>query len=57
MSRAIEGSPLPRGVEDAVVGAYARLCKQVGLPDLPVAVRSSGVAEDLAGASFAVVAG
>lgn len=46
-------TPLPEVVADQIVGAYARLCELTGTPDVPVAVRSSGVAEDLAGASFA----
>lgn len=53
MRRAIEGSKLPAAVGDAVMGAYRRLCEETGASDVPVAVRSSGVAEDLAGASFA----
>jgi pyruvate,water dikinase len=48
MQAAIEASPLPPAVADAIAAAYARLGD-----DVPVAVRSSGVAEDLAGASFA----
>jgi len=53
MREAIESTPLPAAVADAVAEAYARLCERAGSPDVPVAVRSSGVAEDLAGASFA----
>jgi pyruvate,water dikinase len=40
-------------IEDAIVGAYEKLCTDCGVPDLPVAVRSSATAEDLPGASFA----
>jgi pyruvate,water dikinase len=40
-------------IEDAIVGAYEQLCADCGVPDLPVAVRSSATAEDLPGASFA----
>lgn len=50
---AIESAPLPEAVSTAIADAYARLCDETGIADVPVAVRSSGVAEDLAGASFA----
>jgi pyruvate,water dikinase len=50
---AIEAAPLPADLEAAVREAYAELERRTGLPDLPVAVRSSGESEDLAGASFA----
>ncbi len=46
-------SPIPAQIEDAIAGAYERLCVDCGAPDLPVAVRSSATAEDLPGASFA----
>lgn len=49
----IESMPLPKPVEDAIRAAYQQLCDSVGVPDLPVAVRSSATAEDLPGASFA----
>ena len=38
---------------EAVAAAYAELGRRCGERDVPVAVRSSGEAEDLAGASFA----
>lgn len=50
---AIHHEPLPTAVADTVAAAYAELERRVGLPSLPVAVRSSGESEDLAGASFA----
>ena len=53
MTAAIEAAPLPDDVAVAVDAAYARLEELAGAPDTPVAVRSSGVAEDLGGASFA----
>ena len=53
MRNAIESEPLPEILSDAIASAYERLCEQVSVVDVPVAVRSSGVAEDLAGASFA----
>jgi cytochrome P450 len=49
----IESAPIPTPVEAAIRDAYAALCARVGLPDLPVAVRSSATAEDLPNASFA----
>lgn len=50
---AIEAAPLPAELEAAVREAYAELERRTGRPGLPVAVRSSGESEDLAGASFA----
>nr|WP_275941549.1 PEP/pyruvate-binding domain-containing protein [Planosporangium mesophilum] len=49
----IEAAPLPADLEEAVRGAYAELERRTGIEALPVAVRSSGESEDLAGASFA----
>ena len=49
MSRA----PVPGAIEQAILATYERLCERCGVPDLPVAVRSSATAEDLPGASFA----
>jgi pyruvate,water dikinase len=49
----IESAPIPAPVEAAIRDAYAALCARVGVPDLPVAVRSSATAEDLPDASFA----
>lgn len=49
----IEQTPLPAEVVEEITRAYTRLCEQVATADVPVAVRSSGVAEDLEGASFA----
>lgn len=43
----------PGYVSSAIKAAYHRLCAQVGITDLPVAVRSSATAEDLPDASFA----
>ena len=45
--------PIPGRIEDAICQAYEKLCTECGVPDLPVAVRSSATAEDLPGASFA----
>lgn len=48
---ALLSAPMPREIEDAVRGAYARLCPDSSPID--VAVRSSATAEDLPDASFA----
>jgi pyruvate, water dikinase len=45
-------TPLPGEANDAILGAYRRLCERVGR-SCEVAVRSSATAEDLADASFA----
>lgn len=45
--------PLPEGLEAQIRDAYAELERRTGVADAPVAVRSSGESEDLAGASFA----
>lgn len=50
---AIEAAPMPGDLEAAIVEAYEELERRAGVPGLPVAVRSSGESEDLAGASFA----
>jgi pyruvate,water dikinase len=49
----VEGGDLPATIAAAVGTAYAELCGRDGTEAVPVAVRSSAVAEDLAGASFA----
>ncbi|NMH94615.1 pyruvate, phosphate dikinase [Pseudonocardia bannensis] len=49
----LEAAPLPAGLEAAIRGSYAELERRSGVEAVPVAVRSSGEAEDLAGASFA----
>jgi len=51
--RMASAAPVPARVEDAIAEAYATLCAEAGVPDLPVAVRSSATAEDLPDASFA----
>ena len=50
---AILSRPIPEVIESEVVAAYDSLCDRCGVPELPVAVRSSATAEDLAEASFA----
>lgn len=49
----IRSAPLPADVEAAIRQAYEALAEGCGVPDVPVAVRSSATAEDLPGASFA----
>jgi pyruvate,water dikinase len=49
----IDGAPFPADLEAAIRAGYATLAERLGEPQPPVAVRSSGVSEDLAGASFA----
>jgi pyruvate,water dikinase len=53
MTAAFAAAPVPGEVEAQIRDAYDELARRAGVPDVPVAVRSSGVAEDLAGASFA----
>ena len=43
---------IPVEIAEAIRGGYAELCDRIG-QELPVAVRSSGTAEDLPDASFA----
>ena len=49
----IEANGLPAHIEASIKEAYKQLSEQVGVADLPVAVRSSATAEDLPDASFA----
>lgn len=49
----IEGEEIPEDIRDEIETAYGFLCDKMGTPNTPVAVRSSGLAEDSAGASFA----
>ncbi|MEQ9691782.1 MAG: PEP/pyruvate-binding domain-containing protein [Bauldia litoralis] len=49
----IATASLPDGLEEAIRTAYAELERRSGTAGVPVAVRSSGESEDLAGASFA----
>ena len=50
---AIGAAPMPEALETVIRRNYAILEKRTGRPGVPVAVRSSGEAEDLADASFA----
>src|ERR1700754_2765628 len=49
----IVDTALPADLEQAIRGAYIKLCKDAGADDIAVAVRSSATAEDLPDASFA----
>jgi pyruvate, water dikinase len=49
----IEAQPFPEEIEDSVAECYRKLALRACMPAVPVAVRSSATAEDLAGASFA----
>ncbi|MCM2281785.1 MAG: phosphoenolpyruvate synthase [Bdellovibrionaceae bacterium] len=49
----VRGAGIPGDVQDDVRAAYRKLCAQVGVESLDVAVRSSATAEDLPNASFA----
>jgi pyruvate, water dikinase len=49
----IEAHPFSEEIEDEVAECYRKLSVRCGMPAVPVAVRSSATAEDLAGASFA----
>ncbi|RLG44606.1 MAG: phosphoenolpyruvate synthase, partial [Thermoproteota archaeon] len=49
----IENTDMPAEIRDEIVKAYRQLSNRVGVPNVPVAVRSSATAEDLPGASFA----
>jgi pyruvate,water dikinase len=53
IAQMIERAPIPEELEQDIRTAYARLEERTGASDVPVAVRSSGVSEDLEGASFA----
>lgn len=49
----IVDTALPAELDQAIREAYAKLCKDAGVADVAVAVRSSATAEDLPDASFA----
>jgi len=46
-------APFPKKIEEEICSKYQALAQAIGVPDLPVAVRSSATAEDTPGASFA----
>ena len=49
----IESTSIPTRIVKEIKEAYRKLCDLCGIPDLPVAVRSSATSEDLKTASFA----
>jgi pyruvate,water dikinase len=49
----VENTPMPENIREEIKKAYRRLCEEVGIQDVFVAVRSSATAEDLPDASFA----
>ncbi len=49
----IESTPIPEKIVKEIGQAYKKLSDLCGVPDLPVAVRSSATSEDLKTASFA----
>jgi pyruvate,water dikinase len=53
LSQTIEAAELPAQLVADIAAAYEQLEQKTGVPGVPVAVRSSGVSEDLEGASFA----
>lgn len=53
LRKCVQNAPVSDVIEHDIRHAYQTLCDQVGIPDLPVAVRSSATAEDLPDASFA----
>lgn len=53
ISKLILSKEMPAALQDTLGRAYEELCQRCSLAVVPVAVRSSGVAEDLPTASFA----
>ncbi len=49
----IYNAEVPADLKDAIIEAYRKLCKEYGMDQCDVAVRSSATAEDLPDASFA----
>ncbi len=49
----IESTPIPEKIVREIRQGYKKLCELCGVPDLPVAVRSSATSEDTKTASFA----
>jgi pyruvate,water dikinase len=50
---AILSASMPQQIQEEIINAYQLLCQRCGVKEIPVAVRSSATAEDLAEASFA----
>lgn len=53
LRRLFLGSEVPEVLHAEIIEAYSQLCKEYGVDDVDVAVRSSATAEDLPDASFA----
>lgn len=53
VSSLILETKIPQELENEIEEAYEKLCEEEGVADIPVAVRSSALAEDLDEASFA----
>ncbi|MCW3002629.1 MAG: pyruvate phosphate dikinase [Conexibacter sp.] len=53
LAKLIEEAEMPPQLVADITAAYEQLERKTGAPGVPVAVRSSGVSEDLEGASFA----
>ena len=53
ISEIVISKDMPEDLARVMCEAYDSLCQECGVPNLPVAIRSSGVAEDMPGASFA----
>ena len=53
IGRIIISKEIPEDLAKVIGEAYDRLCQECGVSDFAVAIRSSGVAEDMPGASFA----
>ena len=53
ISEALRSAPVPESVRDGIARAYAELSEEAGLPDPPVAVRSSALGEDAEDTTFA----
>ena len=53
LTELVRSAEMPREIEQDIRAAYDRLAGLAGVEHVPVAVRSSGVLEDLEGASFA----
>jgi pyruvate,water dikinase len=53
ISEAMRSAPVPESVRTEIAQAYAALAEEVGIPEPPVAVRSSALGEDGEDATFA----
>jgi pyruvate,water dikinase len=53
LRKMVEGREIPEDLKREVGMAYQALCAKTGIPEVSVAVRSSGIAEDSAAASYA----